>query len=226
MNDSLVEKIKKLLRLGQSSNQHEAELALQRAFELASRHKIDLAGIDIDEETKKILHEHFRVGARFSLIRKLTLTIVQRFFNVRVIVATPNLIFVGTEMDIQIATYVHGFLTSACSRSLRQFEAAERRKLSKTKRTGFIAGFMYGVATKLDHAKERLAIDDTKTALIQLEAKKRDDYVDENFQTESYKIEKGRPNASAMMAGFHTGKNLEINPALNTAAQAPKQLTL
>lgn len=41
MDAAVVERIKKLLRLAQSSNIHEAELALARAFNLAARHHID-----------------------------------------------------------------------------------------------------------------------------------------------------------------------------------------
>lgn len=42
MSDHL-DKIKKLLRLSQSANAHEAELAMQRAMELALKHGVDLA---------------------------------------------------------------------------------------------------------------------------------------------------------------------------------------
>ncbi|KKN34836.1 hypothetical protein LCGC14_0789770 [marine sediment metagenome] len=46
-NDRIVDRIRKLLALGQSSNQHEAELAIQRANDLLEKHQLSMTDIEI-----------------------------------------------------------------------------------------------------------------------------------------------------------------------------------
>jgi hypothetical protein len=215
MDTAILDKIKKLLRLGQSSNRHEAELAVSRAFELAARHNIDLADVDLDDETRRILHKEFHIGERFSLIRKLTINILMTFFKVNIVLARPVWRFVGTETDIEIAIYIHEFLTAACSRSLREFERAERRKLSVNKRNNFIAGFMYGISSNLRDAKEQMAVEDSKTAVALRDKENRDKYVDDHWKTHYVDWDIGRKNRDALMEGFHAGDKTQISKGLD-----------
>ena len=224
-NSEVMEKLKKLLRLGQSSNPNEAALAMEKAFELASRHNIDMESVDLDDETRRILHQAFGIGQRFSLIRKLTIAILERFFNVSVVMDRPNWLFVGTATDIEIAIYVHGFLVGACSRSLRAYQAEQPRKLSPTKRNSFIAGFMYGITNKLRDRQEQMAIDETKTAVALRAKENREGYIADNFKIESFSIERGKRNQTALMSGFIAGKETEISKAVNGTKAAPLQLT-
>ncbi|HWY76904.1 MAG TPA: DUF2786 domain-containing protein [Verrucomicrobiae bacterium] len=227
INESVLEKIKKLLRLAQSSNRHEAELAMQRAFELAARHNIDMADVDVDEQTKRILHKAFGIGARFSLIRKLTLSILENYFNVRIVLARPSWLFVGTETDVEIAIYVHGFLVSACSRCLRKYQDEFARKLSTTKRNSFIAGFMYGIFAKLHESRETLAIGETKTAVALRDKENRDKYIKDHIPTVKVPnfADIGRRNRDALMDGFRQGQDTEINKGLNGKPGERKLLT-
>lgn len=50
--EKLIDKLRKLFALGQSSNQHEAELAMQKANELMRLHQIAATGIDFAEAGK------------------------------------------------------------------------------------------------------------------------------------------------------------------------------
>jgi len=61
---AIVAKIEKLLRLSKSSNQHEAELALQRANELMEKHQIDAAAVetaDIQSGADAVTEEIYQV---------------------------------------------------------------------------------------------------------------------------------------------------------------------
>lgn len=167
MNSEVLDKIKKLLRLGQSSNPHEAALAIERAFEIASRHNIELASIDLDEEERRIVHEYHRVGCRLSLDRKLILGIVLNYFNVGVVMchARESVCFIGRPSDIEIAKYVFEFLVGACRDGLRRYQREQSRKLSRSKRENYIAGYVYGVRSQLREAKQQLQIEESKTAL-------------------------------------------------------------
>jgi hypothetical protein len=225
MDQSIIEKLKKLLRLGQSGNQHEAELAVERAFELAAKHNIDLASVDVDEETRRILHKRFRMGKRLSLIRKLVIQLVHKFFNVNAVLARPDVVLVGTETDVEIANYVMEFLIRACTRSLAAFSREQTRKLSLTKRKSFIAGFMYGVGTKLNASKKTFQIEEAKNALVLASEAARKKYVADNFKTINEPIDMGRRNADAMTEGYVAGKNTEISKAVDGKRTEGRLLT-
>ena len=228
-NSEVLEKIKKLLRLGTSANQHEAELALQRAFELARRHNIDLASVDVDDQTRRILHKAFGLGQRTSLLHKLAIRVVHNHFNVSAIMSNyfhPNLlcvanrvIFVGTETDIEIAWYVVDFLVSACRKSLRQFQKESPRKLTPNKRRGFIAGFFYGVSSKLRLSENQLQIEGPNNALITNEEARREKYQDENFDTKPIDLKLGKQNPAALHEGWMAGRDTQINPGLGAASR-------
>lgn len=224
--EEILEKLKKLLRLGQSSNPNEASLALERAFEIASQNNIDLASVDVDEETKRIIHERFGIGQRLSLVRHLALNIVLNFFNVNVILSKPDVLFVGTETDIQIGHYVLNFLTWACTKALSDYQKTQPRKLSKSKKRSFTAGYMYGVADKLGEAKQRLQLDESKTAIVLHSKALRDNYEKEKFRTAPVdRPDIGRRNRTALMEGFIEGNKLEIAKAVAQSKPGPLLLT-
>jgi len=219
----IIEKIKKLLRLSRSSNRHEAELALSRAAELATRHKIDLASVDPDADSESLGHEFFEMGLRVSFLQHRALNICVRFFHVEVCIYRPRVVFVGTPTDIAIANYVCGFLQQQGRRFLREWEAEERKarlKVTKNKRENFIQGFIYGIAANLTEAN-RFAMDDAKFAIVLAEQKSRRsaamDALIPNRETAQRIIK--RENTTAIMAGWRKGKETKIAPAINPARE-------
>lgn len=138
MNEPILEKIRKLLRLGQSPNPNEAALALSRAFELARKHQIDLESVNLDDE--EIERYLLRIGARLQFERKLILNLVKRFFRVKIIACLPNVAFIGRQTDIAIAHYVHDYLLRALRAGVRDYQAEVRRKLSRTRAAEFYPG--------------------------------------------------------------------------------------
>lgn len=61
---AIIEKIQKLLRLATSSNQHEAELAAQRASDLMKKYRISSAVLEatqINQGIDKVMEVHYRV---------------------------------------------------------------------------------------------------------------------------------------------------------------------
>ncbi len=207
MNEPILEKIRKLLRLGQSSNPNEAALALSRAFELARKHAIDPETVNVDdEEIERLL---LRIGARLSFERKLILNVVKRFFRVEIIACRPNVAFIGRRTDIALAHYVHDFLVRALRDSLRAFKGQMRRK-------SFIQGWIYGVAFKLKETSEQMAVEDSRFALVKLDEDPRVRAAADAFYpvTETAKIDLKRKNPSAMMEGWVTGKKVDIRKPL------------
>lgn len=232
MNDNVVERIKKLLRLAQSSNPHEAELALARAFELAQKHQIDVSTVDMDEESERIMHEWFHVGARVSLLQRLTIGIVMTFFHVNACLspARRGCVFVGTETDIAIANYVYDFILRQGRRQLGEYELSEkrsRRRMTPNKRRGFIQGFIYGISRQLGDRRDAAAIDDSRTAIVLAEKEKqRDDYMAALVpETEPIVERKTKKNTDALWSGYLAGKSTTVNKPLTGTREAQLALT-
>lgn len=216
-----LEKIKRLLRLGRSPNPHEAALAMEKAFALAQRHRIDVSALDLDEEeAERIAHEWFHIGKRLSFLQKRALAIVITFFHVDACVSPPRIVFVGTPGDVAIAWYVYEFLVQQGRRWLREFEADERkarRKVFKAKSQNFVQGFIYGISTQLKKRSETIVLEDSKTALVLAEQKRqRDAYLNELVPGTTTKklTDVESRNRIALMRGFERGQATRINQPL------------
>lgn len=215
---SIIDRIKKLLRLARdkAATPAEAGNALNRALELIQQHEIDIATLDLDEPTEKLVCERIHVGQAVSFIKRRVNLIVIHYFRVRTIWERPDLAVVGFETDVTIAGYVFAFLVRACSQALKDYVAAERkgrRKVTTRKKQSFIQGWMYGVATTLrDPDAPCHEIQDSKTALIIAEKKSQ---VDKHFEQLfpdciSSPIRKKPFNKTALWHGYRRGKDTSI----------------
>lgn len=117
ISDQLIDKIAKLLRLSASPNQHEAELALSKAKQLAVENDIDLASVSTDTNAKETYAQdtiHF--GGRTPITGNFVCWIINEHFNTRIIHSGSRnmgkrIHFVGKTKDIQISIYVFHFLS-------------------------------------------------------------------------------------------------------------------
>lgn len=225
--DPVIEKIKKLLRLGQSNNRHEAELALQRAFEIAERNNIDLAALDLAEDLKKIARRAYHVGSRLSYTRKSALRIVGTFFNVTPVVGRPCIVFVGTAADVEIAVHVFEFITRCCNRDLLAArKRAARRRFTRNQMLNFVNGFFYAIGGNLRQARaEVLVAHDQYALVLQSEEKRRDAFIESTMETRPINLlESGRRNVDVLMLAHRYGREVQINSPLPRAT-APLALT-
>lgn len=224
-NEEVVARIKKLLRLSQSANRHEAELAMARAFSLAQQHQIDLDQVDLSDDQRRIIDDRIRMGWRLPLERRLALGIVHAHFNVNVVLSRPDVLFIGTSSDIAMAQYVVDYLVRTVRVLRGQFDAEEvaaRRRVTHAKRHHFTAGFFYGIGGNLRRSEETLQIEQPRYALIKVDGKTRRT----EHQRQQFNTHLGRPIAAprasrdALTAGWIAGKHATITtPVCGAAAR-------
>lgn len=118
MNENVIEKIKKLLRLSRSSNPHEAALALERAMAIAHENRIHIASVNPDAEKENLCHKEREETQRISFEKRLAASICVKHFSVSALWGYCSLIFVGRISDIQIAEYAYDFMLRACKKCL------------------------------------------------------------------------------------------------------------
>jgi hypothetical protein len=221
VSPAVIEKIKKLLRLGQSSNPYEAALAMQRAFDLAQSHGVDVESLDLDEQMERMVHEYMRCPReRISRLRAGVLGVVMMYFRVNVVVGcSKGAAFIGRKSDVEIAGYVYEFLMWAGAKSLRDYCAVEKRsgrRVTSGKKANFTAGFLYGIHSNLKPRNEAVTLEDSAQALVASEGAAREAYiVAELGRTQDRKrLPAPKRNQTALDAGWAEGMATTINQPL------------
>lgn len=215
MNDSVIEKIKKLLRLGTSPNRHEAELAMQKALEIAQANDIELATINPNVDKSSIGEDAFDFGQRLPVIAQYVFSIITSHFDVKVIYTGNRnfgrkAILVGTADKIAVAKYVFEFLSEAMDRDWKQYYQISGVPLAEKK--NYLIGFRNGLSHKLFLQKKQKEQENSCLALMIVSNNAAiQQYVDEkigkNIKTRK---EKAGTATSSYFAGYTKGQNTEI----------------
>ena len=246
VSNEIVEKIRKLLCLGTSQNQHESERALMKAKELATRHEIDLAMINPFENEKKVEEKYEQgmagIGARKSVVQKYISWIIQNHFKCRVIYSGNrwngiSICFIGKTSDIAMAKYVQDYLQETFVRCWYIYKKEHNAPLNE--RNSFYYGFYSGLDEKLK-AESFLA----KTEVMkEIECQQGVEKAQEVSQchalmivSDKEKLEEAvkkffprlrtartsyttRHSSNAMVAGMQAGSKCSINRALNSGGR-------
>ena len=160
----VLERIRKLLALAGSANQHEAELAMRTAHELMLRHNVDEAAARTDR-TFEVRHvgDPTRRGNRVE--RAIVGLLTEYFFveAIRIPVYLPRLgktghvyELVGTRPNLEMACHVHAFLLATCDRLWRD-NRGDARVRSGRDRVAYQAGVIMGFRLKLVLERQALA---------------------------------------------------------------------
>lgn len=152
--DRVLDKIRKLLALAGSGNQHEAELAMRTAHELMLRHNIDGAAGQRDYQVRHVGDPTARRSAAEGMIA----VILAEYFFVKVLqipVYLPALgkkghvyELTGTAPNLDMAEHVFEFLRATAER-LWQANRADARVKSGHDRARYQAGVIQGFHDKL-----------------------------------------------------------------------------
>jgi len=171
--DRIKVKIKKLLALGNSPNENEAAIALEKAQKLLRQYEMSLEDVlDVTEDNVREVYVH-EGSSRIPMWIGWLGTTIASAFNVgcyRKYVWNPGLrryqpaiVLVGFEVDLEIAHHCFIFLRGAieCNyRSKRQeMKARGRRSFPRNFKNSYAWGYLTAVREKL----EALArVNDTK----------------------------------------------------------------
>jgi hypothetical protein len=161
--DRVLARVRKLLALAASCNQHEAESAMQRAHELMLRHNLDAADATA-ERTFEIRHLG-DPSRRGSQVEAAIVGLLSEFFFVRAIrlpVYLPRAgkrghvyELSGTRDNLELAVYVHAFLLGTAERLWTGHRADPR--VRGRDRIAYQSGVIRGFHDKLRADRSALA---------------------------------------------------------------------
>lgn len=216
-DENILRKIKKCLRLAESSNEHEAAAALRQAQALMAKH-----GLNHDDVTVSDIKEaSTRAGgvARPAKWEQLLCLLVAQTFNCKAIHQrwgrTAHWVFIGREANPEIAGHAFAQLFRQLKRARQQYIDVECYHLDKTQKSKradmFCRGWLASVSKQVDlHAGGK--DDDVIAAYM----KKQHDGIGQLGSTDRHK---GKPptigEAYAFAAGRNAGADAQLHHGVN-----------
>jgi RNA polymerase-binding transcription factor DksA len=227
-NKDILEKIRKLLRLADTSRgatESEAQVALAKAQELMTRHNIDSALLRMErgESGHGFAVDKGKVDLPKTLnpADLMILSLLQGHFNVKTILM-PNgrgtpVDIIGSPADIDFAIYVFHYLRQTFFRCWNEF----KRVHANPDKASYYRGLRDGLNTALKEAKQRaeesygsgerqtygLVLVDQQAAIKQ--------YVDEHYgKLRKRSGARRKMHSGSYTAGESKGRTIQINRPL------------
>jgi len=161
--DRVIDRIRKLLALAGSPNQHEAEIAMRKAHELMLRHNIEAAATQVERRYEvRHLGDPHRRGTR---VESDVVGLLSEFFFVKVIrvpVYLPregksgsSYEISGTRANVEMASHVYAFLLATAER-LWIANRSDTRVRSGRDRLVYQSGVIGGFRDKLAGERKQL----------------------------------------------------------------------
>lgn len=155
-NEKIALRVKKLLALATSSNEHESKIAMAKAMELCTTHNLSIQYVESvgekETEDDKFVRHDVEVG-RVPYEYKLVAPIIRDFFYVNpVLLNGKTFAFIGRESNVEIGMYVFEFLATKFLSLWLEYRTAMKkagRNVSGGMKIEFMNGLQVGFMRKL-----------------------------------------------------------------------------
>lgn len=233
----IIEKLRKIMALAESANEHESLIAIRKARQLMNKH--DLSEWSVD---KKQCHINSLINLkrkRLATYHKLICSILTGNFNVQIIFAplydahdltTYKCIdILGRREDVRIAEYVFHFLLTRLPVLWKNHHGSSSGSITDKNSywLGIINGFREGLgdnpSSRDNNLNNRGKTSSTLPALHNDQAL--GDFVAERYpKTRNIRGRPGRINPERFEDGRRDGKHLRLAKGVDNGIQAQKKL--
>jgi hypothetical protein len=221
----------RLLALSASANVHEAEAATNEARRLMLLHNID-AAVSLAADGFSFRHVG-AVKARSDASARILAGILGRHFFVSVIWVPSYLAakgrrgyvleLCGTAANLDVAAYVHGFLTDTAERLWRAHKAAAGITSDRERRV-FLAGVMTGVSEKLDAAERQSRPEKVQRELVLRADAARDAYLRQRYPRRATRGGSTLRRTDAYEQGREAGRHIDLRRPVPPTSGGPRLL--
>jgi hypothetical protein len=228
-SERLLDKVRKLLALATSSNEHESLSAMNKVRELYAKHNLDQKTLS----TPRFAHVLIELGKkRIEITRKKIVGILVGHFFVQIISSSQYdaktgerhkvIEIIGTRENVLMAEYVYHFLLQQTDFLVREMAKNSSHKLTRVTRKSFTLGILQGFTNKLREAEKNEPSQPNVigNALVKF----RNDPALENYMAEVYPRTVSRTSSaqyiddSAYDAGISVGKAITLSKALASSS--------
>lgn len=220
-NSKIVERIRKLLALSKSDNQHEAELALIKANELMEEHQIKMADT-FDPKAKSIIIEQLVNSKRAKWVASLALSCAS-LFDCKLLVNSSDatkLTFVGTHENIQNSIMTFEFLIKAWETiANNDFETYRRihNVHGKSFKSSHGSGYSFAIGSRcsklIEERKKKVFSHSNGTALIVANEQAMTEHLSK--YTKSAKIQYNNSSVEGFISGYDAGNKVNLGKNLS-----------
>jgi len=227
----VIEKIRKLLALANSCNEHEAALAASHAQRLLSEHNLAMA--DIESEQKPQSADKVETAVSKTLpkwVRHLSAGVCSAF-DCQAIhhPALGRMTFIGVGADVQIAAYTFAYLDKTvrklCSSYIRQHvNAGAPNRQRELMRQSYYLGAVTTITGRLREQKVRTPI--TPGALVPVKAGLIKKTIAEMGPIRTVHSRKSYINSHAYSTGQQDGRQVGIHKGVTGSSPAQKIISL
>jgi hypothetical protein len=216
--NAVYDRVRKLLALGQSDNDHEAELALAKAHELCLKY-------NIEQQTVKSDYSFRLVGPvmrRVPSVMYRVANIVADFYFVQYIcnryrclpgtdLPRQQFELYGTRENLDLAEYVFYYLLNQGELCWLRFKAANKLR-GRSKRLSYLRGLYEGFGDKLERRHRALR---TEKALVWLGDPDLEAFYTTRNPSVKMAYSSSKVYRDAHEAGMADGARLEVAPGVN-----------
>jgi hypothetical protein len=227
----IVRRIMKLLALASSANVHEAHAAMNEARRLMLLHNIDAAPtVAADGFSFRHVGE---TKARSDASARILAGLLGQHFFVSVIWVPSYLAsaarrgyvleLCGTAANLDVAVYVHGFLTDTAERLWRAYKV-EHGIRSDVERRRFLSGVMMGVGEKLAAGERESRRERLRTDLVRCADAARAAYLRKRYPRVSTRAGSSLTRTAEYERGREAGRNIDVRRPVTSSAAAQRLL--
>lgn len=232
----IIDKVRKLLALGGSDNEHEAALAVRRATELLARHRLDFEAL---AEEAKLEHRTINTGIQTLPAHRRTIcAILEACFSVRVICASlydphknvslRTIEVLGREEQVAIAEHCYHFLENRLQtlwNKNRSSFTGSGRIAKKSYYLGLLAGFRQTLQRSQTTAPADLRSPPASSLPALREQQALENFVAFHFpRLRTMRRQGGAFHNAAYQEAIAAGRELTLHPPVRNSAEQVRRL--
>ncbi len=226
----IIEKIKKLLALANSSNEHEAALAASHAQRLLSEHNLAMADIEAAHRPDKADKVEANVSKTLPKWLRILSAGVSTAFDCQAVhyPSSGKMVFIGVGADVQIAAYTFAYLDRTtrklCANYMkRQVGETVPNRHRELMRQSYYLGAITTINQRLREQKQQTPI--TPGALVPVKAGLIKQAMGDIGPTRTVRSRKSYINSDAYNQGQDDGKKVGIQQGIGSEARARRTIT-
>lgn len=225
----IIEKIKKLLALANSCNEHEAALAASHAQRLLAEHNLAMTDINASHKPDKADKVEAMVSKTLPKWLRHLSAGVSTSFDCQAIhhPATGKMTFIGVGADVQVAAYTFSYLDrilrKLCSAYMKQFvHATIANRHRELMRQSYYLGAVTTINSRLKEQKVRTPV--TSGALVPVKEGLIRQAMNEIGSIRTVRSRKSYINPDAYKKGEIDGGQVGINKGIDSKGEARKAI--
>jgi len=228
-------RLEKLLALADSTNEHEALVAMQLAQELQDRQRLETleAGrpkrfVNLEINSGKQRHAPYQGRITSILINHYHVEAVYLTrYNASTLRNEATIDIMGSREDVLLAEYVHDFLHQSSEALWQAHKKAVGAKGLRA-RNSFIRGLLVGFQKKLDlqnnSQNTSKTEEDSHMALVRADVREREAFKRRRYPRLVQRSSSARVDRSAFSHGKTQGSRLNIRKPISKSSAGPKLL--